>query len=203
LKSFKAVRLFLAADLLRYDGAGSTKFLRHFLFTPGYKYTVWMRLCGWSRMSLLTRYLLYPILKLMMIRCRYKYGIAIPEYTEIGPGLFINRFGGIYVNGDAIIGSNVNIGQHTLMGQANRGARMGSPIIGDRVSIAFGAAIVGRINIGEDSIVGLNAVVTKDVPPSSVLGGVPAKVLSDKGSAGYVNRLVPPEMIERCHQANR
>ena len=63
--------------------------------TPGYKYTVWMRLCGYLKRGRLSRVTLYPPAKLILLHCRYKYGIAIPEYTEIGPGLFINRFGGV------------------------------------------------------------------------------------------------------------
>src|SRR3546814_13931504 len=68
-----------------------------------------------------------------LLRCRYKYVIAIPEYTVIGPGLFINRFGGIYVNGDAVIGAYANLTHGAMLGQVNRGERAGSPILGDRL----------------------------------------------------------------------
>lgn len=184
----EVVRL-LKADLFRY--AGNTKltsFLRHFMFTPGYKYTVWMRFCGYLRFRRWTRWTIYPLVKYILLRCRYKYGIAIPEYTVIGPGLFINRFGGIYVSGDCIIGSNVNFTHGVLLGITNRGPLMGSPIVGDRVFLGAGAKIIGRIRIGNDAAVGANAVVTKDVPDSAVVGGIPAKVLSMKGSEGYINR---------------
>lgn len=182
----------LKADLHRYSGKADLKsFLRHFLFTPGYKYTVWMRTCGYLRIRSWTKWIFYPPVKYILLRCRYRYGIVIPEYTVIGPGLFINRFGGIYVNGDAIVGSNVNFTHGIMLGQANRGARMGSPIVGDRVFIAAGAKVIGRVKLGNDSVVGANAVVTNDVPENAVVGGIPAKVLSFQGSEGYINKQAP------------
>lgn len=191
-RSFAELYSLLAADLHRYAGRAALKpFLRHFLFTPGFKYTVWMRLCGYLRAGRVRKYTLYPFVKWMLLRCRYKYGIAIPEYTVIGPGLFINRFGGIYINGDTIIGSNVNITHGVMLGQANRGKNAGSPIVGDRVFLGAGAKVVGRVHLGDGSVVGVNAVVTKDVPANAVVGGIPAKVLSMEGSDGYVNRLAP------------
>ena len=75
-----------------------------------------------------------------------------------------------------------------MLGQQNRGPTMGSPIVGDRVFIAAGAKIIGRIKLGNDLVIGANAVVTKDVPDNAVVGGIPAKVLSLKGSEGYINR---------------
>jgi serine O-acetyltransferase len=179
----------LKADLFRYAGKSDFKsFIRHFMFTPGYKYTVWMRTCGYLRVQRWAKWTLYPPVKYILLRCRYKYGIVIPEYTVVGPGLFINRFGGIYINGDAVIGSNVNLTHGTMLGQQNRGALMGSPIVGDRVFIAAGAKVIGRVRIGNGAVVGANAVVTKDVPDNAVVGGIPAKVISLQGSEGYINR---------------
>lgn len=192
-RTFKELKRLLTADLFRYSGKTNTKtFLRHFLFTPGYKYTVWMRTTGYLRVQPWAKVLLlYPLAKWILLGCRYKYGIVIPEYTVIGPGLFINRFGGIYVNGDAIIGSNVNFTHGIMLGQSNRGKYMGSPIVGDRVFLSAGAKVIGRITLGDGSVVGANAVVTKDVPENAVVGGIPAKVLSMQGSADYVNRMAP------------
>lgn len=189
-RSIRHLVWLLGCDLYRYAGRKSiAAFTRHFLFTPGYKYTVWMRGCGYLRTKSWAKVLLlYPLAKLMLLRCRYKYGIAIPEYTQIGPGFYINRFGGIMVNGDSVIGANCNLTHGAMLGQANRGARAGSPILGDRVFVAAGAKIVGRVSIGNDCVIGANAVVTKDLPCSAVAGGIPAAVISLDGSAGYVNR---------------
>jgi acetyltransferase-like isoleucine patch superfamily enzyme len=45
------------------------------------------------------------------------------------------------------------------------------------VEVGAGAVIVGDIEVGEDSVVGANAVVTKDVPPRVLVGGVPARIV--------------------------
>jgi len=197
IRSFRAVVAYIEADLHRYSDT-RFKFVRHFLFTPGFKYTVLMRLTGWASTSLVLKYNLAIVLKILLSRCRYKYGIAIPEYTEIGPGLFINRFGGIYINGDAVIGPNCNIAQMTIIGQVNRGEKAGSPTLGAGCSVAAGACIVGNIKIGDYSIIGNNAVVTNNMPVNAVIGGVPARQISSRGSTGYVNRMVSEAAVERC-----
>jgi len=161
-----------------------------------------MRLCGYARTGSLRRYLIYPPLKLLLLRYRYKYGIAIPEYTRIGPGLFINRFGNIMVNGDAVIGANCNITHGAMLGQLNRGPRAGSPILGDDVFLAAGCKVIGKIHLGDRCAVGANAVVTKDVPEDGVVGGIPARLISSNGSEGYINRRVHPDSAQGFRPAD-
>jgi len=194
--SVRQLRALLRADLMRYAGrTGFSPFVRHFGFTPGFKYTVWMRTCGWAKQHKTLKPVLYPLLKWMLLRCRYKFGIAIPEYTEIGPGFFINRFGGVYIHGDSVIGNNVNLTHGTMLGFTNRGARAGAPVLGDRVFMASGAKVIGGVTVGNDAAVGVNSVVTKSVPDKGVVGGVPAKLLSENGSEGYINKQATPAMI--------
>lgn len=182
----------LRKDLHRYSGDSRlSSFLKHVVFTPGYRYTVFMRTAGYLRRRRALKYTLYPPVKLYLLRLRYKFGIAIPEYTEIGPGLFINRFGGIYIAGDAVIGSNVNITHGVMLGYMNRGPKIGAPRVGDRVFLGAGAKVIGAVTVGADAAVGVNAVVTRDVPPSGVAAGIPAKVISMEGSRGYINRIPP------------
>jgi serine O-acetyltransferase len=200
--SFAKLKALLAADLYRYAGRiGAGAFLKHYAFTPGYKYTVLMRTCGWLKLKPLKGFGLYPVAKLLLLRARYKYGFAIPEYMEAGPGLFLNRFGGFYFHGDAVLGSNVNVTHGVVLGYMNRGSRSGAPVIGDRVFLGSGAKVIGGIKIGAEAAIGANAVVTKDVPPRGVAGGIPAKLLSDQGSDGYINRLAPPELLAACEGA--
>jgi serine O-acetyltransferase len=68
LRSLKAVRLYLQADLCRYHGSGKLKFLRHFLFTPGYQYLVWMRLTGWAIRRPATKFTIGILLKMLLSR---------------------------------------------------------------------------------------------------------------------------------------
>jgi len=200
--SFAKLKALLAADLYRYAGRVSFgAFAKHYAFTPGYKYTVLMRTAGWLRLKPAKAFGLYPLAKWMLLRARYKYGFAIPEYMEIGPGLFLNRFGGFYFHGDTVLGSNVNITHGVVLGYMNRGGRRGAPVIGDRTFLGSGAKVIGGIQVGAEAAIGANAVVTKDVPERGVVGGIPAKLLSDQGSDGYINRLAPPELLAACEGA--
>ncbi len=56
--------------------------------------------------------------------------------------------------------------------------------------IGPGAKIIGNIKIGNNVSIGANTVVTKDVPENSVVVGIPARVISNNGSEGYVIRCV-------------
>lgn len=193
--SFAQLKAYLAADLYRYEGTVSVKaFIKHFLFTPGYNYTVWLRACVWGRSPGFGK-LLYLFLKWRLLHSRYKYGIAISERTIVGPGLFINRFGGIYIHHDVIIGSNVNLTHGTMLGYMNRGPRQGSPTVGDEVFFGSGAKVIGKTYIGSGAAIGVNAVVTKDVPENGVAVGLPAKVIGTDGAKGYINRKADAAMI--------
>lgn len=62
----------------------------------------------------------------------------------------------------------------------------GAATIGNNVYIGPGAKIIGRIRIGDNVVIGANAVVTKDVPNGVTVGGVPAKIISEKDSSRHV-----------------
>lgn len=193
IEKFSDVRRHLAADLYRYQGsAGLKPFLRHYFFTPGYTYTVWMRLTGYLRLKGWAKFGIYQLSKLYLLKLRYDYGIAIPYYTKIGPGLMINRFGGIYVGGDCVIGPNVNITAGVLLGYTNRGKRRGCPRIGSNVFLGNSAKVVGNVSIGDGCVIGVNALVIDDLPENSVVAAPVGTVVSSRGSAGYINRTVDP-----------
>jgi serine O-acetyltransferase len=114
-------------------------------------------------------------------------GYTIP-INVFGPGLAIAHPGTIVVNEGAQVGANcrlhvcVNIG--TMAGQSHA-----APQIGDNCYIGPGAKIFGPIIIGPNVAIGANAVVNRSFPDGHVtLGGIPAKVISDKGSDGLLIR---------------
>lgn len=119
------------------------------------------------------------------------FGMFPPFYTDcgknitVGKNVFINtgcRFqdqGGIRIGDHVLIGHNVVLAtlNHDFA-PYNRATMHPAPIhIEDRVWIGANATVVPGITIGENSIVAAGAVVTKDVPPNTIVGGVPAKVL--------------------------
>jgi serine O-acetyltransferase len=196
----RTARELIESDLYRYVGPASA---RRFVFAygtfPGFRYSVFLRILGSfavdgplhpeSRTA--AQSLLRKLAVLVLRRYEYKFGINIPIETRIGPGLFIGHHGSITVNGNACLGTNCNLSQNVTIGYIPRGRRQGYPIIGDRVYIGPGAVISGNIRVGNDVAVGANSVVVEDVPDNSVVAGVPAKVVSEAGSGGYVPRLWP------------
>lgn len=88
-------------------------------------------------------------------------------------GLHIMHTGTIMVN--ATIGKNCNLYGQVLLGQTkNYDFR---PIVGDNVSICSGSRIIGKVKVGNNSVVAPNAVVTHDVPDNAIVVGIPAKIL--------------------------
>lgn len=175
------------SDLHRYFGGG--KFLKAYIAIPGFKYTCILRLIQGieKHRCLLPLTILFKIKLTLMQR---HYGIQIPYKTKIGKGFYIGHFGTIIVNGNAVIGDNVNISQGVTIGQANRGKRKGVPIIGNEVYIGPGAKIVGKVVIGNNVAIGANAVVTNDIPDNACVVGVPARIINMQGAEGYVNNKV-------------
>ncbi|MBY6037094.1 serine acetyltransferase [Fictibacillus nanhaiensis] len=108
-------------------------------------------------------------------------GIQIPLGTKINQGLYLPHYGLIVVHQKAKIGMHCNIGQGVTIGIAGRKEKKGVPEIGNYVYIAPGAKIIGKIKIGNNVMIGANAVVTKDVPDNSVVAGIPARIISNKG----------------------
>jgi acetyltransferase-like isoleucine patch superfamily enzyme len=88
--------------------------------------------------------------------------------------------GGLDIGDDVMIAPNVSIitTGHPLEPSRRRAYIETKPIVIERnVWIATGATIIGGVTVGENSVVAAGAVVTKDVPPNSLVAGVPAKVI--------------------------
>jgi serine O-acetyltransferase len=113
--------------------------------------------------------------------------VEISEEAEIGKGIFIAHLGSIVISHHTRIGENVSLHQGVTTGGAGRGERFGGPTLGDRIYIGAGAKIIGKVTVGDDAMIGCNAVVVKDVPAGASVGGIPAKVLNDLGSHGWVH----------------
>ena len=59
----------------------------------------------------------------------------------------------------------------------HQGIYMEDVRVGSNVWIGYGACILRGVSVGDNSVIGTNSVVTKDVPANAVVGGVPARVL--------------------------
>ena len=127
-----------------------------------------------ARFMYLNRIPLFPrLIKLLIFLI---YNSSIPFEAEIGKGTRFAYSGiGVVLHKRTKIGKNCNIGTNVTIG--GRSGHHEVPSIGDGVYLATGSKVLGPIKIGENSIVGANSVVIKDVPKNSVVAGVPAKVI--------------------------
>ena len=114
-------------------------------------------------------------------------GIQIPLYAIIGKGLSIKHYSGIVINGYATIGDCCTIFQDVTIGRSFFGKSQGVPHIGNNVVLFPGCKVIGGITIGDNVVIGANAVVTTDVPNNSVVAGAPAKVISNKVEQYFSN----------------
>ncbi len=186
----KKIDNIILSDLYKYSGSTTClSFFKYYFSTPGFRYLFWLRsskIVGKYKVL----FLVYIICRIMQKHYSYLFGIDIHPSTSIGKGFYIGHFSGIVVSPLAIIGNNVNISHCVTIGMSSRGKNKGYPIIGDCVYIGPGAKIIGNIKIGNNVSIGANTVVTKDVPENSVVVGIPARVISNNGSEGYIIRCV-------------
>lgn len=102
-------------------------------------------------------------------------GIEIHPGAILGPGLFIDHGMGVVIGETAEIGEGVTLYHGVTLGGTNIVKKKRHPTVGDRVVIGAGAKVLGAITIGDDSRIGVNAVVVKSVPANSVVVGVPGQ----------------------------
>ncbi|GAB3775858.1 sugar O-acetyltransferase [Spirosoma horti] len=107
------------------------------------------------------------------------------QFIRLGKNIFINHacsfldIGGITIEDDVMIGPRVNLtSENHPLDPNDRTTVLLQPIVLKRNAwIGAGATILPGVTIGENSIVAAGAVVSRDVPPNSVVAGVPAKVV--------------------------
>ena len=104
-------------------------------------------------------------------------GIELPCEVPVGRNFVIDHFGGIIISGYAKFGDNCRIRDGVVVG-LRRVEDKYAPIIGNNVDIGSGAKLLGQIRIGDNVLIGANAVVLCDVPDNSIAVGVPAVVKS-------------------------
>ncbi|MEB2607918.1 DapH/DapD/GlmU-related protein [Burkholderia cenocepacia] len=105
---------------------------------------------------------------------------------KLGRNVFVNQnctfydLGGLEIGDDVMIGPNVSLitSGHPVEPSRRRDGVIAKPIVIERnVWIGAGATIIGGVTIGENAVVAAAAVVTRDVPPNTLVGGNPAKII--------------------------
>lgn len=121
----------------------------------------------------------------------------IGRRAHIGPGLLVMHRSGIII-GPAVIGSNCVLHHNVTIGQRIAAGDHGVPTIGDDVWIGPGAVISGAITVGDGCTISAGTVLSKDVPPRSLVGGNPGRVIArDYDNGNMINFVVPGRAADR------
>ena len=118
--------------------------------------------------------------RVLMTIARWLTGIEIHPGATIGKGLFIDHGMGVVIGETAVLGENVTLFQGVTLGGTGKERGRRHPTIGNNVVIGTGAKVLGNITVGNDSMVGANAVVIRDVPEHSTVVGVPGRISRTK-----------------------
>lgn len=172
---------YLEADRISLNLKGT---LKQRLFEDVWKFQRLLRKCEYlTNCKKNTLYRLYTWYRFRQLST--KFGFSIP-LNVFGPGLAISHRGTIAVNPGARIGANCRLHVCVNIG-TEAGKSVAAPTIGDNCYIGPGAKLFGEIVIGPNTAIGANAVVNKSFPDGNVtLGGIPAKVISQKSTAGLL-----------------
>lgn len=124
--------------------------------------------------------LLYKVLyKLVEWLC----GISLPYTVRLGRRVRLWHHSGMILHAESI-GDDVHIRHNTTFGISRIYHNEDLPVIGNCVDIGCGACILGKVIVGDDAVIGANAVVIRNVPSSAVVGGVPAKIIKIRSTSG-------------------
>jgi serine O-acetyltransferase len=123
----------------------------------------------------IARKLLSFVYKVLFKLVQIVTGIELPCEVVVGRNFIIDHFGGIIISGYAKFGDNCRIRTGVVVGLRRTGDGC-APVIGNNVDIGTGAKLLGPIRIGNNVLIGANAVVLCDVPDNSVAVGVPAVI---------------------------
>ena len=127
-----------------------------------------------------------------------------PFYTDfgknitVGEGVFINACCHFQDHGGVIIGDGCQIGHNVVFATLNHGlppeerqTTYPAPIVlGRNVWVGSNATILPGVTIGDNAVVGAGAVVTKDVPPYTIVGGVPAKEIRKRFNSDMIEQML-------------
>ncbi|WP_298488575.1 hypothetical protein [uncultured Maribacter sp.] len=165
---------YIKSDLYRLGmGISKKSFLKAYRTNKLFRFIVWFRMA--RHYNILNKnkatYIFSIITRLIFNRLSAKYSIDFPLTVKVGYGLKINHGMALVVNSKSIIGDNVMLTHSvTLASEKNE-----APTIGNKVRISPGVVIVGGVNVGNNVVIGANALVNKDIPDNSVAVGVPNK----------------------------
>ncbi|WP_029918334.1 serine O-acetyltransferase [Pelobacter seleniigenes] len=139
---------------------------------PGFHALVFYRLSHWlwgHEFKLLGRFISHV--------GRFLTGIEIHPGATIGKGFFIDHGMGVVIGETAEIGDNCTLYHGVTLGGTSWAKEKRHPTLGNNVIVGSGAKILGPFKVGDDSKVGSNSVVVKEVPANATVVGIPGRVV--------------------------
>lgn len=153
-------------------------FLRLFFFS-------WFSCSVWHRPAhFLYRHRWFTLARLISQVSRHFTGIEIHPGAKIGKNLFIDHGMGVVIGETAEIGDNCTIYHGVTLGGTGKDTGKRHPTIGNNVLIGAGAKVLGPFKVGDNSMIGANSVVLREVPPNTTVTGIPGPY-GQTGSAAY------------------
>lgn len=106
-------------------------------------------------------------------------GTEIHPGARIGPGLCLVHSMKIVIGPGVIIGSNARISHGVSIGAVTgpTAGERGLPVVGDNVTVALDAVIMGPLTVGDGAVVSVGSLVVRDVPAYAVVAGSPARTV--------------------------
>jgi serine O-acetyltransferase len=161
----------------------------HVLIFYRVAHRLWLR--GWTTTA-----------RFLMHIARFLTGIEIHPAAKLGPGLFIDHGMGVVIGETAEVGENVTLLQGVTLGGTSLKREKRHPTLGNNVVVGAGAKIIGAFRIGDGSRIGAGSVVVREVPPNSVVVGVPGRITHRDGQrvAGQIdlNQTDLPDPVTRA-----
>ncbi len=148
--------------------------LKLLFWHPPLQALMWFRFASWCRAKHI------PLGGLIQLLIYYFYGLEILVGADYGGGLYIAHPIGMVVAAEKM-GENCSFISNVTIGMRNEWK---FPVLGNNVFIGAGARVLGGIVVGDDSVIGANAVVIDDVPCGATVVGIPGKVIKIKERPG-------------------
>jgi len=144
---------------------------------PGFRAVAVHRFGVW-RMTVRSKIMRAPFsvfYRALYRRVRNVYGIELPYTVKLGRRVVFEHQGGVVIHGFSEIGDDCIIRQGVTLGNRHLSQPLDAPILCQRVNVGAGAAIMGKVTLGDGAAVGANAVVLTDVAPGITVVGIPAR----------------------------
>ncbi|MCC2683580.1 MAG: cysE [Paenibacillaceae bacterium] len=143
---------------------------------------------------------LFMIARIVSQTSRFFTGIEIHPGAKIGHRLFIDHGMGVVIGETCEIGDDVMLFHDVTLGGSGKEKGKRHPTIGNRVMIGAGSQIIGSIKIGDDSKIGSNTVVLKEIPPNSTVVGSVGRIVKLNGRrvARADNGEVTDSLLDMC-----